>query len=418
MIRILTLTILLITIFCISTVQADKPQETPINKSNKILLNGEIIAEEISKATGCAISPILGISVLGAYTYYTTPVKERGRVPWHAKPEFWGPLLVVLLGIILKDSSKIALPKIIIMPLDAIETLLEKNVSATLGLLVILSSITGKGFEQLQLAGHDLSFSVLTSAYAAESVNSAAATSSSGLFELGILSILVTVVFGLVWVVSQSFNFLMFLCPFSWLDLLLATFKNLIVALLVGAYLINPFLGLFVSCVIILISLFLFARSYRFVIFGTIFSSDILFKKSRKHEIESSRIKAFAGSILADVPPLSYGSLTVQDAMLVFHYKPWLFMPSKSITTSYRCDHCDAGIGALSPVIITPGKNFDTDLTLFRLRPLYHSHENRVAELLGLNGVRDVAFGKTFRDGYRWLAEQLGLATKTSREVA
>ena len=210
------LIIFLIFSFAAQANAQDSTNSTP-SMQNQLILNGEMIANEISKATGLAISPILGISVLGAYTYYTTPAEQRSEVPWHAKPPFWGPLLVVLLGIILKDSSKIALPKIIIMPLDAIETLLEKNVSAILGLLVVLSSVTGKGIEQLQLAGHDISFSLVSSAYATDAVNSAA-TTSTGLFELGFLYILVTVVFGLVWVVSQSFNFLIFLCPSSWLD--------------------------------------------------------------------------------------------------------------------------------------------------------------------------------------------------------
>jgi hypothetical protein len=92
-------------------------------------------------------------------------------------------------------------------------------------------------------------------------------------------------------------------------------------------------------------------------------------------------------------------------------------MPLQSITTSYNCEQCDAGIGTLSPVIVTTGKKFNTDLTLFRLRPLYSSHEKRVAELLGLKGIRDVAFGKTIRDGYRWLMEQLGFAVKTKQET-
>lgn len=409
------LIIFLIFSFAAQANAQDSTNSTP-SMQNQLILNGEMIANEISKATGLAISPILGISVLGAYTYYTTPAEQRSEVPWHAKPPFWGPLLVVLLGIILKDSSKIALPKIIIMPLDAIETLLEKNVSAILGLLVVLSSVTGKGIEQLQLAGHDISFSLVSSAYATDAVNSAA-TTSTGLFELGFLYILVTVVFGLVWVVSQSFNFLIFLCPSSWLDLVLTTFKNSIIAMLLGAYLIHPFLGLMVALIIILISLFLFARSYRLVIFGTIFSSDILLKKSKKHEIESSPIKAFAGSVLTEVPPLSYGYLSSQNSLLVFHYRPWLFMPLQSITTPYNCALCDAGIGTLSPVIVTTGKKFNTDLTLFRLRPLYSSHEKRVAELLGLKGIRDVAFGKTIRDGYRWLMEQLGFAVKTKQET-
>lgn len=387
------------------------------NGSNKILLNGEIIADEISRATGVAISPILGISVLGAYTYYTTPIEKRDQVPWHAKPPFWVPLLIVLLGIILKDSSKIALPKIIIMPLDAIETLMEKNTSAVLGLIVVLSSITEKGIEQLRLAGHEVSFSLLSSAHAADSLNGTVATASTGLFEMTALYLLVTVVFGIVWVVSQSFNFLIFLCPFSWLDLLLATFKNSVVTLLAGAYLINPILGLFAASVIIVISLFLFARSYRFVIFGTIFSSDILFKKSRKNTMNQERIKAFAGSAVAGVPSLSYGFLTQQDSALVFHYKPWLIRSSRSVKTSFTCDRCEIGKGTLSPVIIAPKNNAKKYRTLFRLRPLYHSHEKRVAEILRLNGVRDVAFGKSFRDACAWLGEQLGLSSKTKHEA-
>jgi hypothetical protein len=396
---------------------SEGPSGKTSSSYNQLILSGEIIAEEISKATGFAISPILGISVLGAYTYYTTPVEKRDRVPWHAKPPFWVPLLVVLAGIILKDSSKIALPKIIIMPLDAIETLLEKNVSAVLGLLVILSSITGKGIEQLQLGDHGTALFLTATAHASEGVNSAAAAASSGFIEMGFLSILLTGVFGLVWVVSQAFNFLIFLSPSSWLDLMLTGCKNFLVALLLGACLINPYLGLFLSGIIIIISLFLFARSYRFVIFGTIFSSDVVLRKSKKHRITSGRIRAFAGSTLADVPSLSYGVLTAENAKLVFQYRPWLFMPARSITTAWRCDLCEAGIGTLSPVIITQRGRRDSFETLFRLRPLYHSHENQVAELLGLKGVRDVTFGKTLRDGYRWLLEQVGIAAKSEPET-
>jgi hypothetical protein len=399
--------------------QADNgPAAGAINYgAGTILPAGERIADEISRATGVAISPILGISVLGAYTYYTTPIEKRDQVPWHAKPAFWVPLLVILLGIILKDSSKIALPKIIVMPLDAVEILLEKNASAVLGLLVILSSITEKGIEQLHLAGYTGSISLLTSAHAAESINGTVSAVSTGPFETAFLYLLLTVVFGLVWVVSQSFNFLILLCPFSWLDLLLAVCKYSVVALLAGAYLINPFLGLLAASVIIAISLFLFARSYRFVIFGTIFSSDILFKKSRHNTMASNRIKCFAGSVMTEVPAMSYGFLTKQDTALVFHYRPWLIFSSRAVKTSGTDDKCEVGKGTLSPVIITPGYNANKYLTLFRLRRMYHTHEGRVAEILGLKGVRDVAFGKSFREGFAWLGEQLGMSAKKKHEA-
>lgn len=414
----LSLCTIFLLLFAAGVAHGGSPPVTTSSPRNQLILNGEMIAGEISKATGCAISPILGISVLGAYTYYTTPVELRAEVPWHASPKFWGPLLAVLLGIILKDSAKIALPKIIIMPLDAIETLLEKNTSAVLGLLVILSSITGRGLDRMRLAGDNIHFTFLSSAYAAQSVADGVPALPAGLFELGFLFILVTVIFGLVWVVSQSFNFLIFLCPFSWLDLLLALCKNVLIALLLGAYLINPFLGLFTSSIIILICLFLFARSYRFVIFGTLFSLDMLLKKSREQELESMKVKAFSGSAVTGVPSLSYGSVTTRDSRLVFHYRPWLFMPLKSVTTPFQCGQCDVGTGTLYPVIVAAGEKLNTNLTLFRLRPRYHGHAPRIAELLGLRGIRDMTLGKTFKDGYKWLLEQLRFSAKTARSLA
>ncbi|MDW7773680.1 MAG: hypothetical protein SCH71_12405 [Desulfobulbaceae bacterium] len=390
------------------------PVSAAQDNPDRALVNGEIIAAEISRATGLAISPILGLSVLGAYTYYTTPAAERTDMPWHARPAFWGPLLTVLLGIFLKDSAKIALPKILLMPLDAVETLLEKNVSAILALLVILSSITGRGIDQLHFPGltPDL---FLQPAYAAGYPGTAA---SSGLPEIGVLSLVLIIVFAVVWVVGQSFNFLILLSPFSWLDLLLTGFKNSILALLLGAYLINPFLGLGTALVFIVFSFFLFARSYRFVIFGTLFAADILFKKSRREPPDNGRIQAFTGSAVAGAPSMSYGCLAAEKETLVFHYRPWLILPSRTVETSFVPSQCEVGKGMVSPVILAARENRKSYRTLFRLRPLYHCHENKVAETLGLKGIRDVTFGRSLREGLAWLREQTGLQTKEKNEAA
>ena len=411
----IVLLVTIITVLLLGTIVQAEEKVSGIattGPTEKIFLNGEIIAKEISKTTGVAISPILGISVLGAYTYYTTPVAERDLVPWHARPAFWAPLLVVLLGILLKDSSKIALPKIILIPLDAVETLLEKNASAALALLAILSSITSRGLEKLQLSGGDMLFSLIPSAHAADSINSAA---TAGVVELWLLSMLVTLIFGIVWVVSQSFNFLIMLSPSSWLDLLLTLSKNFVISILLGAYLISPYLGLTAAMFIIIISLFLFARSYRFVIFGTLFSADIVFRRSYRKR--SGKIKAFAGSSVPDTPSLSYGKLAEEGNQLVFCYRPWLIMPLRKIKTSFSCDNCEVGKATLAPVIITPTKGAKKYTTLFRLRPLYKSHENLVAEILKLNGIRDVSFGRSMKEGFKWLGEQLGLVPRKKHET-
>ena len=57
-------------------------------------------------------------------------------------------------------------------------------------------------------------------------------------------------------------------------------------------------------------------------------------------------------------------------------------------------------------------------MVLFRLRPLYNSHEQRLAELFGLRGVRDVTIGKTLKDSFRWLKDQLGFGRKTPSEAS
>jgi hypothetical protein len=84
----------------------------------------------------------------------------------------------------------------------------------------------------------------------------------------------------------------------------------------------------------------------------------------------------------------------------------------------YRCGQCSVGTGTLSPVIITTGQATRKVLTLFRLRPFYRSHEEQIARILELKGVEDVAFGRSIRDGFKWLQEQLSIFKGERRKEA
>lgn len=400
------LAVLSVFLFCAAPGWGEEHQ--PASSTNRLLLDGEFIATEISKVTGCAISPILGISVLGAYTYYTTPAQERDHLPWHAAPQFWMPLLVVLLGIILKDSAKVALPKIIMVPLDAAETLLEKNTSAVLALIVLLTSLTGRGLAQLQLPA--LTFSPLSPASAHAATEGAqAAAGMAGMLELGALLLVVLVVYSVVWIVSHSVNILIFLCPFSAIDLLLTLGKNSVIALLLGAYLLHPLAGLMLSLVIILISLLLFSWSLRFVLFGTLLSLDLLRGSSQSLPDDTRTVQAFACRGLAGVPAVSYGRLRRLDDTLVFTYHPWLVLRARSVTLRENCGAYLLGKGRYSALLIREQGNNGKFTPLCRLRPRYNSHEQQIAEMFGLNGVRDLSLGKTLRDGVGWLREQFAV---------
>ncbi|HBI15309.1 MAG TPA: hypothetical protein DDY20_07320 [Desulfobulbaceae bacterium] len=383
---------------------AEKPSSST---TSRLLFNGELIATEISKVTGCAISPILGISVLGAYTYYTTPASERGRLPWHAAPQFWVPLLVILLGIILKDSAKVALPKIIMTPLDAAETLLEKNTSAVLALIVLLTSITGKGLDQLRLTASSFTPSIPASAHAAAETAQQAGPNLAGVLELGALILILTVMYAVVWIVSQSFNILIFLCPFSSLDLLLTLGKNSVLALLLGAFLLHPFAGLLVALAIVLVSFFFFAWSFRFMLFGTLIALDLLRGPARTLPADAREVRAFSCRYLKEVPAMSYGLLRRQGETLVFTYRPWLILRPHTVSLPEGCAAYSLSRSTLSALLVRGQKTGGGHTAVCRLRPCYNSYEQGIAEMLGLKGVRDARQDKPAQKEASWLREQI-----------
>jgi hypothetical protein len=396
----------MLTLFLLCAAPGQAAEEPAPSSTSRLLFNGELVATEISKVTGCAISPILGISVLGAYTYYTTPAAERARLPWHAVPQFWIPLLVVLCGIILKDSAKVALPKIIMTPLDAAETLLEKNSSAVLALIVLLTSITGRGLDQLHLNAASFAPPFPACANAAAATAQQAAPNLAGVLELGALLLVLTMVYTVVWIVSQSFTILIFLCPFSSVDLFLTLGKNSLLALLLGAFLLHPFAGLAVALAIILVSFFLVAWSFRFMLFGTLIAFDLLRGPARTLPADTRELRAFAGKDLKESPAMSYGRLQRKGDSLVFTYRPWLLLRPRSIPLPLGCERYSLGQSGFSALLIrehSPGGRYTA---VCRLRPRYNSHEQLIAELFGLKGVRDLKRGKPVQKGLSWFRAQ------------
>ena len=65
---------------------------------------GVAFAGTLSQITGVAISPMLGVSAVGAYTYFRTPTEKRASLPWYARPAFWIPALLLVAACACKDS--------------------------------------------------------------------------------------------------------------------------------------------------------------------------------------------------------------------------------------------------------------------------------------------------------------------------
>ena len=86
------------------------------------------LCETVSLVTGVAISPLMGVSGVGAYEYFSAKsAEEKAKLPWFANPLFWLPAMLLVGVCFLKDSAgATVLPTVLKKPLDAAETIEHK----------------------------------------------------------------------------------------------------------------------------------------------------------------------------------------------------------------------------------------------------------------------------------------------------
>jgi hypothetical protein len=184
--------------------------------------------------TGVAISPLLGVGAVGAYTWWNAPVEKRARLDWYAQPWFWIPalLLVALIGV--KDILGTAAPTALKKPFDIAE-IIENKISglvaagAFLPLIIsVFPESAGGGTEALQ-----------HSVFAAGGF----AAIDAGTIGNLLLTPLAIALFIVVWLASHAINILILLSPFTSLDTALKGLRIGMLGLVSGTAFLNPYLG-------------------------------------------------------------------------------------------------------------------------------------------------------------------------------
>ncbi|MCW5201830.1 hypothetical protein VU12_02695 [Desulfobulbus sp. US4] len=378
------------------------PGPAPAPMSYKqVIFNAEMLSQEIAQLTGLALNPILCMSALGAYSYFSAPEQDRSGLPWHLSPKFWAPLAVVLGMIFLKDTLGAAFPKLLKSPLDAVEILFEKNTSALIALPVLLTSVTQGEFQQVQHLSQQVCDALFPVAVAAGSAD-AALNTGVDLLMMIMASITATLIFIVVWVLSQAFNVLILLCPFSIGDALLAAAKNALVVLIIG--LSGTYAGAFLSLVVIAFAVYLFPKTLRLVVFGTVMSHDLVFYKllrSRGGSLPSDGIRCFSSCYFGRTPPLTYGKLAQEDGFLVFSSRSYLFFSKKTVNTGIEPSTCELLRGIISPVIVLQQDDGDK-IQLVRIRPRFYRDTQEVAELLKVRWSDEAVLIKRFSGAVQW----------------
>jgi hypothetical protein len=365
------------------------PSAKPSPKPTSGRLPGVELSERASQITGVAISPLLGVSAVGAWKYWRTPEPERASLPWFCHPVTWGIGLSLIALCLLKDILGTGAPPFLKKPFDVIE-LFENKLSGAVATAAFVPFIA-RGIETFEsasptagVAGPMLAFLHFPSAWA--------------YVPIAIIAFLV------IWLASHVINVLIVLSPFGFVDSALKLFRGALLTTIVVSYAIHPYLALTLCAIIFLIACIVARWAFRFSFFGTVFALDLLPFRKNDEQVFSKGVRAFTAKSFGTVPARAYGRVAKNaNGQLTFTYRPWLVGPERSVAlpgTSFALSKA-----LLCPIVLHARKEGERSRFLLFILPRYRKHAERLGTELGLTDVRDGATVKGFKAAKNWFAE-------------
>ena len=349
-------------------------------------------AKAVATITGVAISPLLGTGALGAYEAWKAETPEqKAALPWYARASFFLPALLIVGVCAAKDSFGAVVPPGWKKPLDVLETIENKASGLVAAGAVVPFTMAS------------LSKMIVASAPAAPAgdamLHTGTATIAVGAIDWSWLLNILTVplgiaVFLVVWLASHAINALILLSPWGAIDAVLKGARTALLGLVTITAMLNPWISVALSAIVILIAYLVAGWAFRLTIFGTIFSWDFLtFRKHRFKVAEKGENLLFSSNTLTKqgVPMRTYGRLRhePENGKLVFRYRPWLVLPER--TTDVKLAAPAVGEGLFISSIE------DGEETAFVLPPRYRGHEAAVARAYSIQGeVRPVGLLKAW----------------------
>ncbi|RYD22604.1 MAG: hypothetical protein EOP88_07435 [Verrucomicrobiaceae bacterium] len=368
------------------------PAETAAESTTKPkaeLVPGVALSQGITEITGVAISPLLGVSAVGAWRYWQTPHASRDRLPWYAQPWAWGTGLALLSLCFLKDSLGTAVPGIFKKPLDMVE-LFEDKASALVASGAFVPLVANEMAKHLEA---QRAISIPTASIGALGFTTVDAA--------WIMVPAAIVAFLVVWVCSHAINVLIVLSPFSSLDALLKLARTGLLLFVTLLYAVAPWLAAVLCLVIIAIAAWFAPAAMRLMIFGARYAADILFAWRSRKNITHDQPHAFTLGRIDGLPARTGGRLVLlEDGSLAFRYRRFCILDTRTIPLPDGRHHIEKGV--LSPSLIyRAGEQDQRKLLLFL--PRYRTHEQAIAKHLNLQGVREHAVARGFKAAKEWV---------------
>ncbi|MBI4905198.1 MAG: hypothetical protein HY820_16300 [Acidobacteria bacterium] len=362
-------------------------------QSKKALERGTRFAVAISTVTSTAVSPLLGVCVLGAYEYFHTPAEGRTKLPAYTKPWFWSPVIVLLLVIFFKDSVGSHMP-LLKKPLDAAEVLLVNKASLLLiGFPVVFH-------EAARMMGLDSLAQIFASlepvVYAQDGVLQKTGEGGMALL-LVIAGLVITTA---VWLFSHAMDVLLLLNPFPMIDLLIKGVRAALFAVLAALTVFDPRIAAVLSGFLILISLLMVGWTFRLAVFGAIFSSDLmrtLLWGAFTEPLAGETVSGFAARKWNGIPKRGLIKMRRDAGNLVVTYRP--FLAGRKQECTLATSGFDVGRGLFYPLLVEKGSN----KTVIWFLPRYRKQEDQMARVLGAGGPHDLRLGRGWRAFVQWM---------------
>ncbi len=356
--------------------------------NEEVYLPGVALTQGITEITGVAISPLLGVSSVGAWRYWKTPAAGRASLPWYAQPWAWGTGLALLALCFLKDSLGTAVPGVLKKPFDMVE-LFENKASALVASGAFVPLVAQEMVKHLQA---QRALEVPTA--------SIAALGFAGIDAAWLIVPAAVIAFLLVWICSHAINVLIILSPFSTLDALLKLARTGVLASVGLVYVIAPWLAAALCLVMIAVAAWLAPAALRLAIFGSRYAADILLPWRGRKRATPEQPHAFTLGRVAGLPPRTGGRMVLlDDGSAVFRYRRWCVLDERTIPLPDGTRHLEKGL--LSPALVHRAGGEEMKLLLFL--PRYRGHEQSMVGHLKLHGIREHSLARGFAAVKEWV---------------
>ncbi|HZI07856.1 MAG TPA: hypothetical protein VEZ71_27805, partial [Archangium sp.] len=320
----------------------------------QLALDGRTLSRQLATLTGVAMSPLLGMGLMGASAYLQAPVDTRASLPWHLQPWTWGPGLLLVLCVALKDSL-LALPGFSFLkkPLDAAEVV-ENKVSGAVAMPFVAKSAAAALALPLAATVAGAAQLALPAAHAAGPAGVSLSGAAGAAF-YGVALVLAAGAFALVWLVSHAVNVLVLFSPFAVVGTALKIVRLVLLGLPMLCAALSPSLGILVCAAYLALAWWLSGWAFRLLVLGWVFSLDFLLLRWRRQSVEGPAVRAFAAE-LEGVPVRTYGTLARSEAgAVVFTFRPWLVLPARTVRLAESVAGLEVEKGLLSSAVARVG---------------------------------------------------------------